>query len=1113
MTKILDPLEQPIVVDTWSEKYRYRDEPDWAATCVRVASALCRNDHPDFRDEARRAMVAREIIPAGRILAGAGTDKRVTLVNCFVGPLVQDSMATEPGLLGKGIMDALSDSAYSLQMGGGIGTDFSTVRPRGALVKRTASVSSGVLPFMDMWHYMSETIMSAGHRRGAMMATLRCLDGSTRIHTVNGNIEIKKLVGQRPFVFACDPKRRRVHVVQADKVFVSDRNRRMLRLRFDNRAELVCTPDHLVMLRSGAYKAAEDLRVGDRLMAIEHGAAGYREMPNGSNRVAETVKCTGRGRKEYVYRLVAEDILLKKPDAYNVQIHHVDEDRLNSDPSNLEALTVSEHGKAHAGNARRNVIAIAEYRKGKTWQDVYGLEWAAERRRKQSDALKRAWAEGRMDHRRPPRSKANNHRIIAIEDAGVASKVYDIALPKWHNFAANEVFVHNCDHPDIEEFIEAKHQPGRLTNFNVSVLITDAFMRAVESDSHWHLVFDVPPAVDSSPAPILEDRGKFEHSGSGTLGYVYKTLRARDLWGKIIGSTYIHAEPGVIFIDRVNELNNLQYCEEINASNPCGEQMLPANGCCNLGHTNLAVMVDRPFEPGAEFRFDKLQTAARTMVRLLDNVLDETRWPTPEQAEEARLKRRIGLGFTGLATALQQLGIPYGSEQAVGFTREVTRRQAISAYWASVELARERGPFPLYDRDKFLAAPFVRKLPEDLRAAIAEYGIRNGVLLSIAPTGTTSLVLGNISSGIEPVFAHRYRRKVRGGHGQMEDEYSVYDYGYLKFCQMKGHDPELSHEWEGVTAGQLTVEQHLQMTAAAQEWVDSAVSKTINCPTSMTFEEFQKVYARAYELGLKGCTTYRPDPRSARGAVLTAEVPEDREEVIQSGEGSKEVCSGEEAREGGKARSDEEVRCEGEKEVARSAPLFDKIPMQDVVNGRRYRIKWPTEDCAYYVIITDYADSNGRRRPFELFISTKSERHSEWVRAFSLLVTAIFRREGDPTFVVDELRSVFSAAGGAWVRVPWADRPKLAPSLVAAVGLKIEEHMRWLGLIAPDEVLAPGHTDLMASPGAIEGALERAEESVPAAELLDVCIHCGARAVIYSEGCSTCHACGRSDCG
>lgn len=835
-----DPLDQLIVVDTLSEKYRYRDEPDWAATCARVVGALCKNEGAEFMAQARRAMIAREIVPAGRILAGAGTDKRVTLINCFVGPRVQDSMATEPGLPGKGIMDALSDSAYSLQMGGGIGTGFSTIRPRGALVRRTASVSSGVLPFMDMWHYMSETIMSAGHRRGAMMATLR------------------------------------------------------------------------------------------------------------------------------------------------------------------------------------------------------------------------------------------------------------------------------CDHPDILEFIEAKQQPDRLTNFNISVLVTDAFMRAVESDSHWHLVFEVPCAKDASPEPLPRDRGVFEHVPSGTRGYVYKTLRARDLWDKIVGNTYVHAEPGVIFIDRVNALNNLAYCEEIHACNPCGEQMLPDNGCCNLGHTNLAVMVDRLFEPGAEFLFDKLQTAARTMVRLLDNVLDETLWPTSAQAEEARLKRRIGLGFTGLGTALQQLGIPYGSNLAVEFTREVARAQAVAAYWASVELARERGPFPLYDREKFLAAPFVRKLPDDLRDAIAEHGIRNGVLLSIAPTGTTSLVLGNVSSGIEPVFAHRYQRKVRGGNGQMEGGYSVYDYGYLLWCQLKGMDPETTylagHRPPGfVTADQLTVEQHLRMAAAAQEWVDSAVSKTINCPTSMTFEEFKGVYARAYELGMKGCTTYRPDPRSGRGAVLTVE---SGEEVVQSGKDDEEGA-GKAAREGGEAR--EEARAK--EEVARPAPLLDKIPMQDVVEGRRYRIRWPTEDCAYYVIITDYIGNDGLRRPFELFISTKSERHSEWVRAFSLLVTAIFRREGDPTFVVEELRSVFSAAGGAWVKVPWADRPKLAPSLVAAVGLKIEEHMRWLGLIAPDEApLVPGHTDLMISPEAIDAALSR-EELMPSTDLLDVCIHCGARAVVYSEGCSTCYACGKSDCG
>lgn len=903
MTKILDPLEQPIVVDTWSEKYRYRDEPDWAATCARVIGALCRSESLEFRDEALQAMMAREIIPAGRVLAGAGTGNRVTLINCFVGPKIQDSISTESEHAGAGIMDALRASAVSQQMGGGIGNNFSTVRPRGALVRRTQSVSSGVVPFMRMWDAMCATIRSSGGkrpRRGAMMGVLG-----------------------------------------------------------------VWHPDVLDLVES-----------------------------------------------------------------------------------------------------------------------------------------KQAWAEHTPEYQALPKDKRQK----------------------------------------------------QLTNFNVSILITREFMRAVEEDADWHLTFPSPPATEEGEENY---RGAFVFDEEGAprsryAGYIYRVVRARELWDKIIGSTYIHAEPGVIFIDRVNELNNLSYCERIECTNPCGEQPLPPNGCCDLGHTNLAGMVDRPFAPGAEFCFDRLQAGARIMVRLLDNVLDETCWPTPEQAEEARLKRRIGLGFTGLATALQQLGMPYGSDKAIEFTRCVARKQAISAYWASVELARERGPFPLYDREKFLAAPFVRKLPEDLRDAIAEHGIRNGVLLSIAPTGTTSLVLGNISSGIEPVFAHRYRRKVRGGDGRMEDEYSVYDYGYLKYCGHIGVDPENHHESPidyyppgFVTADQLTVEQHLRMTAAAQAWVDAAVSKTINCPAPMTFEEFQRVYSRAYELGLKGCTTYRADPRSARGSVLTTEPPaappagekivikettlrvgavsrtdrvEIREEVIPSGEGSEEA-RGEEDREGRGAR--EEARGSEEEVVARAASSLDKVPMQDVVEGRRYRIRWPTEDCAYYVIITDYVDRAGRRRPFELFISTKSERHSEWVRAFSLLVTAIFRREGDPTFVVDELRSVFSAAGGAWVRVPWASKPKLAPSLVAAVGLKIEEHMRWLGLIAPDEVLAPGHTDLMIAPEAIDAALERAGGAealsdrlmMPATDLLDVCVHCGARAVIYSEGCSTCHACGRSDCG
>ncbi len=825
--------DQPIVTDTWREKYCYGNEQSYEDTCARVVGALCKGETPEFRSEALRAMVAREIVPAGRILAGAGTDKRVTLINCFVSPDIQDSMRTEIGEPGAGIMYALSKAAYTQQMGGGIGMDFSTVRPRGALVKRTQSVSSGVLPFMDMWDAMCATIRSSGARRGAMMATL-----------------------------------------------------------------------------------------------------------------------------------------------------------------------------------------------------------------------------------------------------GI-----------WH--------------PDVEEFIAAKQTRGRLTNFNVSVLVPDDFMQAVKDDAAWHLTFSVPPAVADEP-PVADDRGVFGHDGGADPGrydsYIYKVVRARELWDKIIQATYVHAEPGVIFIDRINKLNNLAYCEHIHCVNPCGEQALPANGCCNLGHVNLAVMVAHPFEGRAVFDYARLSHAVNTMVRLLDNVLDVTLWPLEEQRAEAVAKRRIGLGFTGLASALQQLGIPYGSEEAVAFVRDVAHVLALEAYEASTELAAERGAFPLFDAEKFLDRPFVKKLPDGLRGSIRKHGIRNGVLLSIAPTGTTSLVMGNVSSGIEPVFAHRCRRKMRGDSGEMSTEYSVYDYGYLKFCEKWACDPDKDDNTRRaslgvaggfVTSDQLTVEQHLQMVAAAQEWVDSAISKTINCPTSMTIDEFRGVYARAYELGMKGCTTYRPDPRSGRGAVMEVEPAQPAEEVDHAGQAGKDRVV---AARG--AQPDEGMESE-------ARPSTDTIPMQDVVEGRRYRIKWPTEDCAYYIIITDYIDDTGRKRPFELFISTKSERHSEWVKAFSLLVTAIFRREGDPSFVVEQLRSVFSAAGGTWVRVPWAGRPKLAPSLVAAIGLKIEEHMRWLGMIAPDEGVLDGATMAQALPA----------ETMPAAELLDVCVHCGARAVIYSEGCATCHACGKSDCG
>ena len=462
------------------------------------------------------------------------------------------------------------------------------------------------------------------------------------------------------------------------------------------------------------------------------------------------------------------------------------------------------------------------------------------------------------------------------------------------------------DHPDIETFIDAKREGGRLSNFNLSVLVTDAFMAALETGADWPLRFG---------------------------GEVWRSVKAGDLWERLMRATYDAAEPGVVFIDRANAANNLGYCEEILGSNPCGEQMLPPYGACLLGSINLARLVDQPFEGGAAL--DEAQLAALTgaAVRMLDNAIDVSRFPLPEQEREAKSKRRIGLGVTGLADALLFCGARYGDVAAVDLTRRWLGVIKMEAYRTSANLAAEKGAFPLYDRH-ILERPNLSSLDDDVRALIAAHGLRNGCLTSIAPTGTTSLLAGNVSSGIEPVFAYAYTRKVRQADGPTREE-AVQDHGLTVWKRLKGDEPPPQDLF--VSAQNLTPADHLIMQAAAQAMVDSAVSKTVNCPESIAFQDFADIYRQGYRLGCKGLTTYRPN--AVRGSVLS---------VVVTAPPSAE-------------------------------PKLSPRP----------------------------------ERPFEVFVNSKNMEHYAWTLGLTRMISAVFRRGGDVSFVAEELKAVFDPRGGA----------------------------------------------------------------------------------------------------
>jgi ribonucleoside-diphosphate reductase alpha chain len=423
-----------------------------------------------------------------------------------------------------------------------------------------------------------------------------------------------------------------------------------------------------------------------------------------------------------------------------------------------------------------------------------------------------------------------------------------------------------CDHPDILAFIDAKRDPRELRHFNLSVLVSDAFMQAVQDDADWALVF---PASQLEDAEADSDKALVDRDWPGyeapVACRIVSVLPARKLWERLMRASYDYAEPGVLFIDRINHDNNLWYRERISATNPCGEIPLPPYGACDLGSLNLTRFVDRVFGRKARVNFDALTEAAQLAVRLLDNVIEASRFPLQQQRRQAMQTRRIGLGVTGLADALMMLGIRYGSPQSFETAAEVMRTLCHTAYRSSAQLAGEKGSFPAFEADKYLQGPFVQTLPGDIRAAIATRGIRNSHLIAIAPTGTISLLANNVSSGLEPVFEARYRRRIRQLDGSLQ-EYEVMD----DACRLwqSEHGPD-SLPPAFVDAHDLAPEAHLQMQAAIQRYVDNAISKTINIPEGYDFAAYQSVFEQAYAMGLKGCTTFRPNP--VTGSVLSVE--------------------------------------------------------------------------------------------------------------------------------------------------------------------------------------------------------------------------------------------------
>lgn len=418
-----------------------------------------------------------------------------------------------------------------------------------------------------------------------------------------------------------------------------------------------------------------------------------------------------------------------------------------------------------------------------------------------------------------------------------------------------------CDHPDIEEFINAKRNPSELRNFNLSVLVSDDFMQALQHDGEWPLVFPISGLCESTGDQGITMR-KWSASPKKVPCRIYRVVRARVLWEQIMRATYEYAEPGVLFIDRINRDNNLWYREQICTTNPCGEIPLPPYGACNLGSLNLTRFIRKPFSRNAQFDYDAIKAATVVAVRMLDNVIDLSLFPLEKQEQQAKGARRIGLGITGLADSLIMLGLRYGEDQSIRFTANIMELICYTAYQASIDLAREKGSFPYLDQHKYLQGPFIQSLPPTMRSAIGESGIRNSHLTAVAPTGSISLLADNVSNGLEPLFDFQYKRRILTEDGSFA-VYELASYALRLWREYYGEKP-LPPQF--VKTDQIPTNAHLNMQAAIQRYVDNAISKTIYVPKDFDFSAFRSLYQTAYEMGLKGCTTFRPNP--VTGAVL-----------------------------------------------------------------------------------------------------------------------------------------------------------------------------------------------------------------------------------------------------